>query len=171
MQKTDLVLQITSPPPFRPQGILLCTIALAILAFTVSNNADKLMRLTVGVAGTWAVVLVFAFLAGAVLFKNIFGKEELFLVRDGAPPGTAGATAIACGDLLAIERNPPPLPMTADYKMAMLGLGGETMTIFTSSASFPFGIGFSDGAATSAIRQMEQFCGRPLLRNAGAGQG
>lgn len=171
MQKTDLVLQITSPPPFRPQGILLCMIALAILAFTVRKNADKLMTLTVGAAGTWAVILLFVFLAGAVLFKNIFGKEELFLVREGAPAGTAGASAIACGDLLAIEHKPLPLPMTADYKMSMLGLGGERLTIFTRTATFPFGIGLSDGASMKAIKQMEEFCGRPLLRRAGAGQG
>jgi hypothetical protein len=171
MQKTDLVLQITSPPPFRPQGILLCTIALVILAFTVRKNADKLTTLTVGAAGTWAVILLFVFLAGAVLFKNIFGKEELSLVRDGAPAGTAGASAIACGDLLAIERKPLPLPMTADYKMSMLGLGGERLTIFTRTATFPFGIGFSDDASAKAIKQMEEFCGRPLLRHAAGTQG
>ncbi|MBP1205635.1 hypothetical protein JOD97_003697 [Duganella sp. 1411] len=164
MPKNDLVLQITSPAPLRPQGILLCTIALAILAFTVRKNADSLMALTMGAVATGALIVLFVFLAGAVLFKNIFGKEQLLFVKDGAPAGTAAATAIACGDLIAIECKPLPLPMTADGKLAMLGLGGERLMLVTRKEAIPFGIGLSGAAATAAIQQIEEFCGRSLLR-------
>ncbi|MBB5610144.1 hypothetical protein HDE71_004561 [Janthinobacterium sp. S3M3] len=37
MQQTDSILHITSPAPLRAQGILLCMLALAILAFTVKT--------------------------------------------------------------------------------------------------------------------------------------
>lgn len=164
MPKTDLVLQITSPAPFRPPGILLCTITLAMLGFTVRKNADSLMTLTMGAVGTGAVILLFAFLAGAVLFKNIFGNERILFVKDGAAAGTADAAAIACGELIAIEHKPLPLPMTAEGKMAMLGLGGERLVLVTKTEAVPFGIGLSDAAATAAITQIEEFCGRPLLR-------
>lgn len=170
MQKNDLVLRITSPAPLRANGILLCVIALAFLASTIKKNADNLMTLTLSAAGTGVVILLFTLLSGAVLFKNIFGKEEIVLVKDGAPAGTAAAYAIVCSDMIAVERKPFPSPMTAEYKMAMLGLGGETLTLFTKTAAFPFGSGFSDAAATVAIQQMEEFCGRPLLRPATAAQ-
>ena len=170
MQKTDFILQITSPAPFRVQGLLLCTIALAIHAFTVKKNANVLMTLTMDAVGTGAVILIFVFVAGAVLFKNVCGKEEILFIKDGAPAGTAAASAIVCGDLIAIERKPLPLPMTADGKMAMLGLGGERLMLFTKTSVFPFGIGLSDAAAMAAIKQIEEFCGRPLLRHGKAGQ-
>ena len=164
MSQNDLVLKITSPAPLQPQGMLLCTLALALLAFTVKNNADSLMTLSMGALGTWGFILLFMLLAGAVLFRNLFGKEEISLIKDGAPAGAASAAAIACDDLIAIERKPLPPSMTADGKMAMLGLGGARLMLHTKAGAYPFGIGLSDTAAMAAIQEIEQFCGRPLLR-------
>lgn len=122
------------------------------------------MTLSMGALGTGAVILVFVLLASAVLFRNLFGKEETVLIKDGTPAGTATVSAIVCSDLIAIEPKPLPLPMAADGKMAMLGLGGERLIFYTSTKACPFGIGLSDAAAMAAIEQIEQFCGRPLLR-------
>lgn len=170
MQKPYPVLQITSPAPFRVEGILLCVIALAILSFTVQKNSDSLMALTVNAIGTWIVILCFVFLFCAVLFKNIFGKEKISIVKDGAAKETINATAIMCNDLIAIEHKARPLPMSAEGKLSLLGLAGERLVLLTKTGAYRFGIGLSDAAATTAIKRIEHFCGRPLLRQAGIDQ-
>ncbi|MFZ4875325.1 hypothetical protein ACL9RI_09580 [Janthinobacterium sp. Mn2066] len=47
-------------------------------------------------------------------------------------------------------------------------LGGARLMFHTRAGAYPFGIGLSDAAAMAAIEQMEQFCGRSLLRQAQA---
>lgn len=170
MKKKDLILQVTSPAPLRFQGVLLCIIALAVLAYTVHKNAASLMALTLTAFGTWVVILLFGLLAGAILFKNFFGKEQILFVKKNAHIEATSQSVIMCDDLIAIERKPQPLPMTPEAKMAMLGLGGERLIFFSKTGAYSFGIGLSVSSATLAIRQIEEFCGRPLLRTGETGQ-
>lgn len=163
------ILNITSPPPFRLEAIVLCAIVISFLVFVIQKNTNMLLAVTVQALGTWLVLLFFFFIAGAILYRNILRREHVVIVKAGAVPGDARSLVIACDDLMAIELlSPPPGAMSAEAKMASLGFGGERLLLRTREASVPFGIGLSDSAAAAAVLQMEAFCCRRLWHATGA---
>lgn len=152
-------------PPFKLVGIITAISFFAFIGMGAPKTIAALEQaVTFQLLFYVATTGLASVLLSLVLYKNIFWHEKLTLLHSGVTEMASSHPKIVCSDLLAIELLPLPEVYTFEYKLEGLGFTGEKLVFITKGEMLPFGISLSPQSASDLVKQVERFCGRPLLR-------
>jgi hypothetical protein len=147
-------LHIVCPPQRLAQPIVLCCAGLAVISSGVLRalrDADSSHYLFLAVALVMAAFLL------AILYRNLFARDELLLVRDDGQAGGC-ADGIDAGSVRAARLSPVPDPLSSEGKLAWLGLGDGRIEIDTDRGSFRFGAGLHEFMLQETVDRIVSFC-------------
>lgn len=152
-------LHIVCPRPTQPMAIVLSGAGLAVL----SVAAFKLLHDPEGFSWFKAWVLVLMATAFvALVYRNLFVRDELLLYRDQAPAWARGdedVLALATASVRALRVCPEPGPYSAEGKYAALGMGQGMIEIDSTEGCFRFGAGLDADASSVMARKIAAYCG------------
>jgi hypothetical protein len=94
----------------------------------------------------------------AILYRNLFARDELLLVR-GAGQAGGRADGIDAGSVCAVRLCPAPDPLSFEGKLDALGLGAGRIEIDTDRGRFLFGAGLHEFMLQETVDRIASFCG------------
>lgn len=162
--ESDSALRIVAPAPMRTDSIAFLSCLIVFLVAVVWRNPAKFFVINPVSVFSWAALAVVVFFLAGIIYQNVFGAEELVIVR-GTAAVTPRSQVIQANDLVAIERNAEPGAMTPEGKLEALGIGSGRLTIVTSNQRLPFGAGLSATQSIEVVESIERFCGRKLFKD------
>jgi hypothetical protein len=147
-------LHIVCPPQRLALPIVLCCAGLAVISIgTVRALRDAHSSRYVFLA----VALVMAAFLLAILYRNLFARDELLLVRGAGLVG-GRADGIDAGSVRAARLCPAADPLSFEGKLDALGLGAGRIEIDTDRGSFRFGAGLHECMLQETVDRIASFC-------------
>lgn len=153
-------LHIVCPSSKRPGSIAVSCLGLAVLAtsaFKLLNGPPERF--------SWFKVWVLALMGTAlyaVLYRNLFVRDELYLYRDKAEEWAIGdedMLVLEAGRVRSVRVGPKPGPYTAEGKNIAIGIGSGLIEIETLDGSYRFGAGLDEDIARVRAGQIAAYCG------------
>lgn len=147
-------LHIVCPPQRLALPIVVCCAGLTVISSGVLRalrDAYSSHYLFLAVALLMAVFLL------AILYRNLFARDELLLVRDDGQAG-GHADGIDAGSVRAVRLCPALDPLSSEGKLDALGLGSGKIAIDTDHGSFLFGVGLHEFMLQETVERIASFC-------------
>lgn len=110
------------------------------------------------------VAAVFFAAALALLYRNLFYREALYVLRVGTDAPEAARICVRTSEIVGLRRLPDPIGFSAEQKWASIGLGKGLIEIETRTDTFRFGGGLGNYEIEANINRIAAFCA--LDRNA-----
>ena len=150
--KDNLTLLIVCPVQKQPRALLLCSVGMAILGYTLARQWESASVFFSAVA-----IVMMAVLA-AIIYRNLFFRDALCITRKGAPPPSSGQWATA-EEIVAVRRREKGGAFSAEARREAAGLNLGPIEIETRNDTFYFGVGLSEYSIDETIDRITAFCG------------
>jgi len=153
-------LHIVCPSSKQPSSIVVSCLGLAVLATAAFKLLDGPPE-RFSWFKVWVLVLMgTAFYA--ILYRNLFVRDELYLYRDKAEEWAIGdedMLVLEASRVRSVRVGPKPGPYTAEGKEIAMGIGNGLIEIETLDGSYRFGAGLDEDIASVRAREIAAYCG------------